>query len=84
MWKWRWKWVKSVSLGSKRRETIKRQTLESEKEKIRKKLKIGEIDDRRKEIIEEMVNKYKEIFEYDEEKENRINYVKHEIKIKEG
>ena len=84
MWKWRWKWVKSVSLGSKRRETIKKQTLENEKEKIRKKLKIGEIDDRRKEIIEEMVNKYKEIFEYDEEKENRINYVKHEIKIKEG
>ncbi|GES79037.1 enzymatic polyprotein, putative [Rhizophagus clarus] len=31
-----------------------------------------------------MVNRYKEIFEYDGEKENRINYVKHEIKIKEG
>ncbi|GES76231.1 enzymatic polyprotein, putative [Rhizophagus clarus] len=73
-----------VSLGSKRRETLKRQILESEKEKIRKKLMIGEIDDQRKEVIEKMVNRYKEIFEYDGEKENRINYVKHEIKIKEG
>ncbi|GBB96358.1 hypothetical protein RclHR1_27350003 [Rhizophagus clarus] len=45
---------------------------------------IGEIDDQRKEVIEKMVNRYKEIFEYDGEKENRINYVKHEIKIKEG
>ena len=42
------------------------------------------MNDERKEVIEEMVNKYRDIFEYDGEKENRINYVQHEIVIKEG
>jgi hypothetical protein len=57
----------------------------SENEKrFEDKINMGEINDERKEILKELLKKYENMFEYNEEKLGKIEVTKHEIKINEG
>ncbi|GET54018.1 enzymatic polyprotein, putative [Rhizophagus irregularis DAOM 181602=DAOM 197198] len=53
-------------------------------EKFTEKFKVGDITNEQKGKLKVLVEKYKDIFEYDGEKYNRTNLVKHEIRLKEG
>jgi hypothetical protein len=57
---------------------------EEKDKKFKEKLCIGEMSNKRKEIIEKLIRKYENIIEYDEEKLGKIKLVKHEIEIKEN
>ncbi|CAB4435127.1 unnamed protein product [Rhizophagus irregularis] len=57
---------------------------EDENFKFIEKFKVGDIINEQKGKLKVLVEKYKDIFEYDGEKYNRTNLVKHEIRLKEG
>ena len=57
---------------------------EEKDKKFEEKLRIGEMNDERKEILKELLKKYKNLFEYDKEKLGKIKVAKHEIIIEEG
>jgi Reverse transcriptase (RNA-dependent DNA polymerase)/RNase H-like domain found in reverse transcriptase len=61
-----------------RRETIKKNERDNE-DKFKKKLQIGEMESKEREIMERIVNEYKEIFEYDIEKIGKTDLIKHRI-----
>jgi hypothetical protein len=66
---------------------IKMQNINTNKEKDKKfkeKLCIGEISNKKKEIMEKLIRKYENIIEYDKEKLGKIKLVKHKIEIKEN
>jgi hypothetical protein len=54
------------------------------KKKFEDKINMGEINDERKEILKELLKKYENMFEYNEEKLGKIKVTKHKIKINEG
>jgi hypothetical protein len=57
---------------------------EEKDKKFKEKLRIGEMSNERKEVIEKLIRKYEDIMEYDEEKLGKIKLVRHEIEIKEN